>query len=170
MITLKTWLEAIDYKISTGSEYAWNCYGPNARFLDTEDGFENPIASIVFDSKNQTIYEATVCDSKRNLAYRLINPLYKNYYLAEAKSRNLNAAEAWEGKDFVELEVDGDILEKTQAILNGETFDERVIINLEIDDDKYVELLKLAHEKDITFNKLIEEALQFWIDSEQNKL
>ena len=38
MITIKEWMELVDYKITEGSTYGWQCYGPNAYCLDSWNG------------------------------------------------------------------------------------------------------------------------------------
>jgi hypothetical protein len=34
MISLKEWMELVDYRITEGSDYGWNCYGHDAHMLD----------------------------------------------------------------------------------------------------------------------------------------
>lgn len=41
---------------------------------------------------------------------------------------------------------------------------EMVTVDIDIDDGELFELMKLAHAKDITFNKLVESMLQEYID------
>jgi hypothetical protein len=38
MITLKEWMEVVDYRITEGSGYSWQCFGANAYCLDSWDG------------------------------------------------------------------------------------------------------------------------------------
>jgi len=45
------------------------------------------------------------------------------------------------------------------------TDDKMVTVDIDIDDHELFELMKLAHARDITFNKLVEEMLQEYIDS-----
>jgi hypothetical protein len=45
------------------------------------------------------------------------------------------------------------------------TDNEMTTVEINIDDTELFELMKLAHVKDITFNKLVEELLQQYIDS-----
>jgi hypothetical protein len=42
---------------------------------------------------------------------------------------------------------------------------EMVSVDIDIDDDELFHLMKLAHAKDITFNKLVESMLQEYIDN-----
>jgi hypothetical protein len=160
MITLKQWMEAANYKISEGSDYGWACFGPNAHRLDAWDGDHNGVnTSIVFDTENQTVYEATVYDYATPRAYRLINPAYVKKYKKEAKRRGVVWNNAWDDVNYIDLDVDEDWLEKAQAIMSGKAYDDRVQVPLILENDQLFELMKLAHERDITLNKLVEDML-----------
>ena len=161
MITLKEFMEVVDYRITEGSDFCWDCYGPNAYRLDSWNGDQDGHSvSIVFDTKNQTVYEASVYDYRNSRAYRMINPDYAIDHKDEAASRNVDANEAWEGVNYVDLETEEDFLEKTSAIVNQEDYDTRVDIPITLEDDILFQLMKLAHEKDITLNQLFEEILR----------
>ena len=165
MITIKDFMEIVDYKITEGSDYCWECYGPDAYSLDSwnqeQDGHT---VSIVFDTRTQTVFEACAYDYKRNRAYRLINPLYKGDHDEEARYRGVDMKQAWDDVNYIDLDVDEDFLEKAKSIVNGEDYDTRVSIPLDLPDDVLFELMKKAHEKDMTLNQLVEEALQIAID------
>ena len=157
MITVKDFMETVGYRITEGDSYGWQCYGPNAYRLDSwnqdQDGHT---VSIVFDTNTQTVYEATVYDYSRERAYRLINPEYLRAYQQEAKERGASANEAWDDVDYVDLETDEDFLAKARAIVADEDYDTRVSIPLELPEDVLFELMRQAHEKDITFNQHVE--------------
>ena len=58
MITMKEWMELVDYKITEGGEYGWECYGPNSYTLDSWNGVHGTGGysfSIVFSTKTQNI-------------------------------------------------------------------------------------------------------------------
>jgi len=159
MITLQNFIESVNFKITGGSEYQWRCFGPNARWLDSED-HDKVSASIVFDSINQTVYVADVCDFVNNRAYRWINPDYATAHQDEATARNVVVDEAWENVKYRTLEVPADWLEKCKAIANKNfNYDTREMITLDLSDSELLQLMKLAHDKDITLNQLVEEIL-----------
>jgi hypothetical protein len=157
MITVKDFMETVGYRITEGDSYGWQCYGPNAYRLDSwnqdQDGHT---VSIVFDTVTQTVCEATAYDYSRERAYRLINPEYLRAYQQEAKERGASANEAWDDVDYVDLETDEDFLAKARAIVADEDYDTRVSIPLELPEDVLFELMRQAHEKDITFNQHVE--------------
>lgn len=161
-------MELCDYRITEGSSYGWNCYGYDAYCLDSWNGDQNGhTLSVTFDTRTQEVYETYVCDYSRNRAYRLINPEYVNEHKEEAKERGLNSKEAWEGVDFVDLETEEDFVEKAKAIFAGEDYDTRVQVPLTLPDDALFQLMKLAHERDITLNQMVEGLLRDAIDNEE---
>lgn len=161
MITVKDFMEAVDYRVTEGSNYCWTCFGPNAYSLDSWNGEQDGYTvTITFDTKTQEVYMAEAYDYKNERAYRLFNPAYKAKHDAEANMRNVDSKQAWDDVNYVDLEVDEDWLEKACAIVAGEVYDTRVKVPIELTDTEMLEFMLLAHERDITFNQLVEEALK----------
>jgi hypothetical protein len=168
MITLKDFMEVVDYRITEGSEYCWQCYGSDAYRLDSwnqeQDGHS---VSIVFDTQTQTVYEVSAYDYSRNRAYRLINPDFKFAHDDEASGRGVDVDQAWDDVNYVDLETEEDFLEKARAIVAGEDYDTRVSVPLTVTDDVLFDLMKLAHERDVTLNQLVEGVLWDAIHAEE---
>jgi hypothetical protein len=163
MITIKEWMELTDCKITEGSDYGWSCYGPNAYTLDSWNGVHGAGGysfSIVFSTKTQKVYEVSMCDYTNTRAYRMINPKNIEKHRKEAELRNVNLNEAWDEVDYVDLDVDDDFIQKALAIRAGEDYDTRVQVPVDFSDEDLLQYMKLAHERDITFNELVEEALR----------
>ena len=142
MLTIKEWMELVDYKITEGSDYGWQCYGANAYCLDSWNGVHGKGGysfSIVFSTKTQKVYEVSVCDYTNDRAYRMIAENKREKHKDEAFLRNANLNEAWDGVEYTELEVDEDFFRKARAIKAGEDYDTRVSISVDFSDD---ELLK----------------------------
>ena len=166
MITLKEWMEIVDYKITEGSDFGWNCYGSNVHMLDSWNGEQDGHSfTVIFDTKTQTVYEVQAHDYVHNRAYRMINEDYRKKAKKEARKRDVNKDMAWDDVDYVDLEVDDDFFQKCLAIKAGEDYDTRVSVPLELDDDLMFDLMKRAHEKDVTLNKMVEALLQDAIDN-----
>jgi len=170
MLTVKEFMELVDYRITEGSDYGWQCFGPDAYSLSSWNGDHDGWSfNIVFDTKTQVVYTAEVCDYARNRAYRLMNPDYKQEHDEEAKQHNVSAKEAWDEVDFIDLEEDDDFMQKGLAIRDGVDYDTRVNVPLTVPDDVLFELMKRAHEQDITLNQLVEEILWVAIRAEEAK-
>jgi hypothetical protein len=165
MITVKEFMEICDYKITEGSEYCWQCFGPNAYRLDSwnqeQDGHT---VSIIFDTRTHVAYEATAYDYKRERAYRLINPDFKSAHTAESAERDVDENQAWDDVNYVDLDVDDDFIQKALAIVNNEDYDTRVSVPVDFTDEELLTYMKMAHDRDITFNQLVEDALRAAID------
>jgi hypothetical protein len=159
MLTIKDWMELVDYKITKGGIYNWDCFGPDAYYLDSwnqkhvDSGWS---MSISFDLRTQTVYDVTVCDYKRNRAYKLVNADYEAAYrkqLASAQDK------AWIDGDYTLLETDEDFLEKAQAIMADKDYDTHVILPLDLPDDVILKAALEAHRQGITLNDYINKAL-----------
>ena len=128
--------EVLDHKITTGSEYTWNCY-PDARFLEYESDYAH--VSVIFSTINQEVYEAEIC-IKRDAykedmrPYRWLNPDTKDAMIDEAKKRKVKYRKAWDDVKYIDLDLEVDFLEKAKAIFNGLDFDTRVLMEVDLDD------------------------------------
>jgi len=163
MIDMKQFFEAIGYRITEGGDYGWQCYGPNSHQLSAWNGVHGSggwSANIVFSTKSQKVYEVEVCDYTNDRAYRLINPKYKERHTAEVGERGVLGNQAWDDVDYIDLETEEDFLEKLTAIVAGEEYDTRVSVPVDFTDEELLKYMKLAHERDMTFNALVEEALR----------
>ena len=161
MITLKEWMEIVGYRITEGSDYCWDCYGPNAYQLDSWSGSNDGYSfTINFDTVTQVVYEVQAHDYANNRAYRLRNPAYTEGHDAEAEDRDCPPNEAWEDVNYVDLETVNDWTEKAAAIIAGQAYDERVEVPLNLDKEELYQLMQLAHEHDMTLNQFVEKILR----------
>ena len=173
MITLKQWLEVCNYRITEGSEYQWNCFGPTAYRLDSWNGdHDGHTVTILFDTATQEVYQVEAFDYKRERAYRMTNPEYLEAFKAECEQRSV-IDEAWERDDgtpvkFTDLDVEEDWIEKATAIVDEEDYDTRVQVPVNFTDEELLTYMKMAHERDMTFNQFVEEALREAIRKAEN--
>lgn len=159
MSLLEDFFKVCDYKITGGSDYGWQCFGPDAYYLDSEVP-DSYTLSILFDRKDQTTYQLEVFDLENNRAYRWVAPSWAQAQADEARQRGVDNSEAWDDVKFVTLETVEDFWEKAQAIVNSEEYDTRVSVPITLPDEELFILMKMAHERDITFNQLVEEILR----------
>lgn len=165
MITIQDFMTVTGYRITETSDYMWQCYGNNAVSMDSWNGINGAGGyniGIVFDRKDQTVYEMTACDYTNNRAYRWFHPSFNKEQSAEVSFRNVDD-NAWDDVPFIDLDVTEDMLQKANAIVAGEDYDTRVMTAIEFSDEDLFSYMKLAHEQDITFNQLVENALQAMI-------
>jgi hypothetical protein len=161
MITLKEWMAVVGYRITEGSDYGWNCYGPNAYRLDSWNGEQNGHSfNIVFDTITQVVYEANAHDYANNRAYRLCNTAFIKAHDQEATERGCDINEAWEDVNYIELEVNEDWIEKAEAIISNQDYDTRVQVPLTLDKDQMYLMMQMAHEADLTLNQFVEKLLR----------
>ena len=167
MITLEDFVKAIGYKITGGSDYCWDCFGPNARYLDSADkeGYGGAYSiNAVFDSVDQTVFVVEAWDYVNHREYRWINPDYRKALKKEFKKKEIDFKESLDGNRYIDLEVAEDMLEKISAIVAGEEYDTRVKVPVDFTDEELLQYMKMAHERDMTFNEFVEEALRHAID------
>jgi hypothetical protein len=158
--------QAMDHKITSGSEYQWNCY-PDGRYLDYESDFAH--VSVIYSTDDQTVYQAEISVKRESWdedkkPYRWLNPDYKDALYKESEKRKTHLDIAWDDVKWVDLEMEEDFLEKATAIFNGKEFDARVKVEFDLDDRSILQLATEAHKRDITLNKMIEIILQEVID------
>jgi hypothetical protein len=167
MITMKEWMELVDYKITEGDTYGWQCYGPNSYQLSSWNGIHGKGGysfNIVFSTKTHKVYEVSVCDYTNERAYRMINPSKIEKHNKEAKSRGEFANMAWDEVDYIDLEVDDDFIQKCLAIKAGEDYDTRISVPLDLPDDLLLEAAMNAHRQGITLNDYINNALMGMVE------
>jgi hypothetical protein len=161
MITVKEWMELVDYRITEGGAYGWQCYGADAYMLDSWNGEQDGHSfTIIFDTKTQVVYEAQAHDYVHNRAYRMINEDFRKKNKKEARRRAVNRNEAWDDVRYVDLDVDDDFIQKALAIRAGEDYDTRVLVPVDFSDEELLAYMKMAHERDMTFNAFVEQALR----------
>ena len=171
MLTMKEWMELVDYKITEGDNYGWQCFGPNSYQLGSWNGKHDDGGysfNIVFSTKSHKVYSVEVCDYTHDRAYRMINPDYVKRHEKEAKNRGVNLNEAWDSVEYVDLEVDDDFIQKCLAIKAGEDYDTRVSVPIEFTDAEFATYARMAHEQDITLNQFIERGLRQALDLRKN--
>lgn len=159
---LSDFLELTNNRITGGSEYMWDCYGKNARFIDFENS--DIMISMVYDTKTNKAYEMTVDIEETpdgDCAYRWVDEVYQRPLAREYKARGLDIS----SERYTDCSEDVIILTAKNAMKTADTLaDTRVEVPLELSDDEIFRLMKMAHERDITLNQLVDEILRETID------
>ena len=172
MITLKEWMEIVNYRITEGSKFTWNCFGDNAYCLDSWNG--NPDGNglcIIFDTATQEVYEVQAHDYKNNRAYRMINPDFESKYLEEEQQNDFLTQcdnQAWDDVKYVNLDVAADFKEKALAIIAEVDYDTRIQVEIDLGCDEIFKLMTMAHEQDITLNEVVVKLLKQEIEAKKS--
>jgi len=164
---MKEWMELVDYRITEGGDYGWQCFGPNAYQLSSWNGLHDKGGwsfNIVFSTKTQKVYEVTVCDYTRNRAYRMIVENKQEKHRKEAEHKSELANQAWDDVEYVDLEVVDDFIQKCLAIRAGEDYSTDVSVPIDLPDDLLLFAFKAAHAENMTFNDWMNKMLKEFID------
>lgn len=147
-------IKAFESKITGGSGFGWDCLGPDVRYLDFESNFA--YGSVLYDTVTFLVYEATVNDKNDKYQYRYIEPTALSKLKQASERRNIDFEKAWDDVKWYDLEVEEDFLEKATAIFTGKSFDKRVQVPIELEDNELLHLALEAHKRDITLNQMVE--------------
>lgn len=172
MITLNDFLDVINNDKTTGDSFLYECYGPNAYSMEYWNGKHDDggtSMSVVFDLRTQVVYEMEAWDYDNQREYRWVHPDYKKALFDETSSRGHDPEDSVDGRKYIDLDVEADILEKASAMYEGVPYDTRVLMEIDFDDDLLLSAMKLAHEQDITFNQYVENALRRMLEELEEK-
>ncbi len=162
MLSMKEFMELVDYRITEGDTYGWQCFGPNSYQLSSWNGVHGTggwSANIVFSTRSQKVYCVEVCDYTNDRAYRMMHPDYVKKHDKEARRRDVSLNEAWDNVNYVDLETDDDFVQKFQAIVAGQEYDTRVLVPVDFTDEELLTYMTAAHKMDITFNEFVVQAI-----------
>ena len=91
MISIKDWMEGVQYRVSDVWDFNWDCFGKNAVGLTSEWGDDGGRTyTVIYDPNSQEVFEVCSYSSLDCTALRWINPKYKKAYFAEEKLRGVD--------------------------------------------------------------------------------
>lgn len=147
MLTLKTFFELTNYRLTEGSDY-FCTQSKTAYTFDYWNGKNEAggfSIACVFDRLTQDVIAMEVCDYSLQKAYR-----WKNDKFEFDENDNI----AWDVVDWIDV-IEEDFMEKATAIVNGEEYDQRVLVPIELTNEELLTLSLAAHKQDITLNQFI---------------
>lgn len=163
MIYLNTFLSLIQFEITDSSKYLWKSFGPNARYLDNET--EVYSLSCVFDTKTQEIYLLSFSLNAQNSpTYHWVPPSHYQAYIQEHIDNNL---------DYTKHDDECPIIycDTVQNFINtvhiNTDLPKQETVSIELDTDLILALTKIAMEKNITLDTLINNILRDFIEHEE---
>lgn len=151
-------LKSIEHNIGEVSSFLWTSLG-ESKIWEIKN-IKGDIVGIFVANKEGEVLEVDFDHTygEKEVFYRWINPSLKLAYLAEynekSKSRN----------KFVELDDELDCLEKVNSVVNTKSFDSRVVTPINLADEDFLLIAKMAHSANITFNDQINVILKNLVD------
>lgn len=89
-------IQACEARIVGGSEFLWQCYGPNARYLDFADRDGTECVSVVFDIATQQVCELQMNVPGYDQAFGWRASEFEQAYQEECKAHNIEPNIAWD--------------------------------------------------------------------------
>lgn len=167
-ITIKEFMDCINYRITDGYDYLWKCFGNNCYCITSDgpaDSSHTYSTSIVFSTVDHTVFTMEIWDYSKNVVYVWVNPSYETQYKSECAEHGIKLNGQNDSDYWITLDLAEDILDKASKIVRGEPYDDRVLVPLTLPDDMLFLLMKCAHEQDVSLNQFVEKILQDMIES-----
>jgi hypothetical protein len=87
-------------RVCDGTQYQWECYGPNAHFMEFADVTGEPYCSAVFDKKNYQVYEVEIFIPGQDQVFKWIDKEFEKAHNKEAKKRKVDVSIAYDDVKF----------------------------------------------------------------------
>lgn len=144
-------------RIEGGSEYGWDCFGPNARYIDF------PNVGVIFDGVTQEVYAIDAWPQGNHSEYESIfwvAPGYEVAHNKEAKLRNvpITAEQCYSFESMMTIAV---------AVMDDLDFDEGLTrdVDLHFDEDELVKVMAVAKSLGMTLDEFVNMALKEKLDA-----
>lgn len=142
-------MKAAGSRVSGGDPFLWNCWGPNAHYMEFRDIDGRGYCHCVYDTRTYDIYQIHVEVPGTDECYAWFNPVYKDAYIKEATERQEDWTSAWDDVGYTFAETGAEILRLIENIGNG------VYVNSKVTEPIISE--ELAALSEIEHDKLVEE-------------
>ena len=107
-------------RVSGGDPYLWQCYGPNANFMEFRTNDGKGYSHCVYDTKTYDVYFVYVEIPETEKCWQWNNPSHFQEYLRESELRKVDPYEAWDEVKWMPIETEDGILNMLKAIGEGE--------------------------------------------------
>ena len=90
-------MKSAEQRVAGGSEYLWECFGPNARWMEFADNEDREFADAVYDTVNNRVYQINIhIPGGDDRCITWIDPEFEHAYVAEARRRKIEPYGAWD--------------------------------------------------------------------------
>lgn len=93
-------LTAVNGQVKGAADYSWNCFGPDAKYLDVGNDNLGHVASMIFDSDDGTVYAIEMFLPEERKAWRWIDERFYDFYLEECQENGVNPRVAFDNVPF----------------------------------------------------------------------
>lgn len=162
---IDTLLKIAKYKIDSSEKYEWDCFGPDARFLDFKTASLKIQIVSIFDTESLQVYSMELYDYEKENYYRWIHPDFEAAVRAEHAEKDFDFQIAFDDVKYTDIILE-DMVEKITAVCNGTEYDKRIIVPLTLPTESFEILERLAAEADMTVDDLVASVLKSTIYKE----
>lgn len=148
-------LEASQFKIVGGSEYLWNSFGKDVRYLDIENSELNIQLDLIFNTQTQEVFQASLF--MKDNTFRWLSPDYIDAYKKECYERDVDPRIAYDNVKYCDCAVFEDFLSKVKEAFETGTCDNKVTIQLDLKEEEKEQLLDAC--KDISLDDFVSQIL-----------
>lgn len=93
-------LPAINGQVKGAADYAWDCFGPDAKYLDVGNDDLGHVASMIFDSDDGTVYAMEMFLPQERRAWRWVDERYYDLFLEACQNNGVNPRVAFDNVAF----------------------------------------------------------------------
>jgi hypothetical protein len=98
-------------RVSGGDPYLWECYGPNAHYMEFRDADGMGYAHCIYDTANYTVYQIHCEIPGQDQCWQWFSPEFEDAYFEECIKRGVDPRIAWDDHEYEEtLHDDSQIL------------------------------------------------------------
>lgn len=76
--------------VKGGANYDWQCFGPNAKYIDIGNDIIGQVASVIFDSDDGTVYAVELFYPAEERAWRWVDERYYDSFIEECYHNDVN--------------------------------------------------------------------------------
>lgn len=89
-------LASANGKVKGATDYVWDCFGPDAMYLDIGDDNLGHLASVIFDSDDGTVYAVEMFVPQERKAWRWIDERFQDLYVDACQENGVNPRVAFD--------------------------------------------------------------------------
>jgi hypothetical protein len=109
-------------RVNGGDSYLWNCFGPNAQYMEFCDADGMGFASCVFDTKTYEVYQITMEIPGQDQTFLWNNTSHVQQYFDECREREVDPYLAWDDVKYSVVDY-GDLMLKYMADIADTYYD-----------------------------------------------